>query len=147
MPQVVFNTRSQRAGVVLPAPSRMFDDGGEQQRVRLIQAFRRGIESRFETEREPSKRRTGGPSCANAVASGPRRDAGTSSGTTHVPCCPVDGLQTLGRRASRFVDALERTLAAIADIPELRLHLSAIDEGEADGKIAFVNRAAYGRSG
>ena len=30
MPQVVFNTRSQRAGVMLPAPSRMFDDGGEQ---------------------------------------------------------------------------------------------------------------------
>ena len=102
MPQVVFNTRSQRAGVVLPAPSRMFDDGGEQQRVRLIQAFRRGIESRFETEREPSKRRTGGPSCANAVASGPRRDAGTSSelrtsrAAPSMACKPLDA----GRAAS-----------------------------------------------
>ena len=29
--------------------------------MRLIQAFRLGIEARFETEREPSERRTGGP--------------------------------------------------------------------------------------
>ena len=35
-PPLVFNTRSQRAAVVLPAPSRMFDDGGVQERVRLI---------------------------------------------------------------------------------------------------------------
>ena len=102
MPQVVFNTRSQRAGVVLPALSRMFDDGGEQQRVRLIQAFRRGIEARFETEREPSESRTGGPSCANAVASGPRRDADTSSelrtsrAAPSMACKPLDA----GRTAS-----------------------------------------------
>ena len=35
-PRLVFNTRSQRAAVVLPAPSRMFDDGGVQERVQLI---------------------------------------------------------------------------------------------------------------
>ena len=35
-PRLVFNTRSQRAAVVLPAPARMFDDGGVQERVRLL---------------------------------------------------------------------------------------------------------------
>ena len=35
-PRLVFNTRSQRAAVVLPAPSRMFDDGGVQERIRLL---------------------------------------------------------------------------------------------------------------
>ncbi len=35
-PVLVVNDRSDRAAVVLPAPSRMFDDGGVQQRVRLL---------------------------------------------------------------------------------------------------------------
>ena len=35
-PRLVFNTRSQRAAVLLPAPSRMLDDGGVQERVRLL---------------------------------------------------------------------------------------------------------------
>ncbi len=35
-PRLVFNTRSQRAAVILPAPSRMFDDGGVQERIRLL---------------------------------------------------------------------------------------------------------------
>ena len=34
-PRLVFNTRSKRAAGVIPAPSRMFDDGGVQERVRL----------------------------------------------------------------------------------------------------------------
>ena len=32
----VINTRSKRAAVVLPAPSRMFEDGGVEARVRLV---------------------------------------------------------------------------------------------------------------
>ena len=36
MPRLVANTRSKRAAVLLPAPSRMRDDGGVQERVQLI---------------------------------------------------------------------------------------------------------------
>jgi len=35
-PVLMVNNRSDRAAVVLPAPSRMFDDGGVQERVRLL---------------------------------------------------------------------------------------------------------------
>ncbi len=35
-PHLVVNTRSNRAAVVLPAPSGLFDDGGVQERVRLL---------------------------------------------------------------------------------------------------------------
>ncbi len=35
-PVLMVNDRSDRAAVVLPAPSRMFDDGGVQERVRLL---------------------------------------------------------------------------------------------------------------
>ncbi len=35
-PRLVVNTRSRRAAVLLPAPSRMLDDGGVQERVRLV---------------------------------------------------------------------------------------------------------------
>ena len=35
-PVLVVNARSKRAAVLLPAPSRMFDDGGVQERVRLV---------------------------------------------------------------------------------------------------------------
>ncbi len=35
-PRLVVNTRSKRAAVLLPAPSRMLDDGGVQKRVQLI---------------------------------------------------------------------------------------------------------------
>ena len=35
-PRLVVNTRSKRAAVLLPAPSRMLDDGGVQERVQLV---------------------------------------------------------------------------------------------------------------
>ena len=35
-PNLVINARSKRAAVILPAPSRMFEDGGVQDRVRLL---------------------------------------------------------------------------------------------------------------
>ncbi len=35
-PRLVINTRSRRAAFLLPAPSRLFDDGGVQTRVRLV---------------------------------------------------------------------------------------------------------------
>ena len=49
-PRLVVNTRSQRAAVVLPAPSRMFDDGGVQERVRLLRPATRESIARAELE-------------------------------------------------------------------------------------------------
>ena len=42
----VINTRSKRAAVVLPAPSRMFEDGGVEARVRLVRPAARGAHGR-----------------------------------------------------------------------------------------------------
>ena len=49
-PRLVFNTRSKRAAVVLPAPSRMFDDGGVQERVQLIRPATRERLARAELD-------------------------------------------------------------------------------------------------
>ena len=49
-PRLVVNTRSKRAAVVLPAPSRMFDDGGVQERVRLLRPATRESMARAELE-------------------------------------------------------------------------------------------------
>ena len=35
-PRLMVNAQSQRAALIMPAPSRMFDDGGVQERVRLV---------------------------------------------------------------------------------------------------------------
>ena len=47
-PVLVVNDRSGRAAVVLPAPSRMFDDGGVQERVRLLRPAARDPMARAE---------------------------------------------------------------------------------------------------
>ena len=49
-PRLVFNTRSQRAAVVLPAPSRIFDDVGLQERVRLIRPATRDTMAKAELD-------------------------------------------------------------------------------------------------
>ena len=49
-PQQVFNARSKRAAVTIPAPSRMFDDGGVQERVRLIRPATRETMARAELD-------------------------------------------------------------------------------------------------
>ena len=49
-PRLVVNTRSQRAAVALPAPSRMFDDGGVQERVHLVRPATRETMARAELE-------------------------------------------------------------------------------------------------
>ena len=49
-PRLVVNARSKRAAVVLPAPSRMFDDGGVQERVRLIRPATRETMARAELD-------------------------------------------------------------------------------------------------
>ena len=49
-PRLVMNTRSQRAAVLLPAPSRMFDDGGVQERVRLVRPATRETMARAELD-------------------------------------------------------------------------------------------------
>ena len=47
-PRLAVNARSQRAAVVLAAPSRMFDDGGVQERVRLVRPASRDPMARDE---------------------------------------------------------------------------------------------------
>ena len=47
-PRLAVNTRSKRAAVILPAPSRMFDDGGVQERVRLVRPVSRETMARAE---------------------------------------------------------------------------------------------------
>ena len=47
-PRLAVNARSKRAAVLLPAPSRMFDDGGVQERVRLVRPATRETMARTE---------------------------------------------------------------------------------------------------
>ena len=49
-PRLAVNTRSKRAAVLLPAPSRMFDDGGVQERVRLVRPVSRETMARAELD-------------------------------------------------------------------------------------------------
>ncbi len=49
-PRLAVNARSKRAAVVLPAPSRMFDDGGVQERVRLVRPATRETMARAELD-------------------------------------------------------------------------------------------------
>ncbi len=49
-PRLVVNARSKRAAVLLAAPSRMFDDGGVQERVRLVRPATRETMARPEVE-------------------------------------------------------------------------------------------------
>ena len=49
-PQLVVNARSRRAAVLLPAASRLFDDGGVQERVRLVRPAARETMARAELE-------------------------------------------------------------------------------------------------
>ncbi len=49
-PVLMLNDRSDRAAVVLPAPSRMFDDGGVQERVRLLRPAGRGSMAQAELD-------------------------------------------------------------------------------------------------
>ena len=50
VPVLMVNSRSDRAAVVLPAPSRMFDDGGVQERVRLLRPASRDPMTRTELD-------------------------------------------------------------------------------------------------
>ena len=49
-PHLVVNTRSNRAAVVLPAPSGLFDDGGVQERVRLLRPAGRDAMAKAELD-------------------------------------------------------------------------------------------------
>ena len=49
-PSLVVNARSKRAAVLLPAPSRLFDDGGVQERVRLVRPATRETMARAELD-------------------------------------------------------------------------------------------------
>ena len=49
-PRLVMNARSKRAAVLLPATSRLFDDGGVQERVRLVRPATRETMARAELD-------------------------------------------------------------------------------------------------
>ena len=49
-PRLAVNARSKRAAVILPAASRMFDDGGVQERVRLVRPATRETMARTELD-------------------------------------------------------------------------------------------------
>ena len=49
-PVLAANARSRRAAVILPAPSRMFDDGGVQERVRLLRPTTRDAMAKAELD-------------------------------------------------------------------------------------------------
>ena len=49
-PRLAVNARSKRAAVLLPAPGRMFDDGGVQERVRLVRPATRETMARTELD-------------------------------------------------------------------------------------------------
>ena len=49
-PRLAVNARSKRAAVLLPAPSRMFDDGGVQERLRLLRPATRETMARAELD-------------------------------------------------------------------------------------------------
>ncbi len=49
-PSLVVNARSKRAAVLLPAPSRLFDDGGVQERTRLVRPATRETMARAELD-------------------------------------------------------------------------------------------------
>ena len=49
-PRLAVNARSKRAAVILPAASRMFDDGGVQERVRLVRPATRETMARAELD-------------------------------------------------------------------------------------------------
>ena len=49
-PRLAVNTRSKRAAIILPAPSRMFDDGGVQERGRLVRPATRETMARAELD-------------------------------------------------------------------------------------------------
>ena len=49
-PRLAVNARSRRAAVILPAPSRLFDDGGVQERARLVRPAARESMARAELQ-------------------------------------------------------------------------------------------------
>ena len=59
-PVLVVNHRSDRAAVVLPAPSRMFDDGGVQERVRLLRPAARDPMAKAELDASNWRKATEG---------------------------------------------------------------------------------------
>ena len=82
-PRLAVNARSKRAAVLLPAPSRMFDDGGVQERVRLIRPATR--ETMARAELDASNWRQADEARWRAC-----------SGSTRSPSCPRTGSPASG---------------------------------------------------
>ena len=81
-PRLAVNARSKRAAVLLPAPSRMFDDGGVQERVRLLRPATRETMAR--------------PSSTPPTGAGPTRRTGACSGNRRSRSCRRTGSRVSG---------------------------------------------------
>ena len=81
-PRLAVNARSKRAAVILPAPSRMFDDGGVQERVRLV--------------RPAPARPWPAPSSTPPTGAGPTRRTGACSGNRRSRSCRRTGSRVSG---------------------------------------------------
>ena len=133
-PGLVVNARSKRAAVLLPAPSRMFDDGGVQERVRLVRPAARETMARAELE------------ASNW------RPAGEAAWRAHWEQ-EVAGLPT--HRESRFWLAAGLLLPVWDRLPfeNMRVRRLATDKGEAligrvlDAEQVRAARASFGLGG
>ena len=81
-PRLAVNARSKRAAVILPAASRMLDDGGVRERVRLIRPATAETIARAELDASNWRR--------------PTRPHGGASGTPRSPASPRTGTRASG---------------------------------------------------
>ena len=105
-PRLAVNARSKRAAVVLPAPSRMFDDGGVQERVRLVRPATRETMARAELDASNWRRsrRSGSGGCSGTTKSANCRATGSpASGSPPDLLLPVwDRLPAENMRVRRL---------------------------------------------
>ena len=121
-PTLVVNARSNRAAVVLPAPSGLFDDGGVQERVRLLRPAGRDTMAKAELDASNWRKRR-------------RRRTGGRSGRTRSPVC---------RRIKRIaVLARGRPAAAGLGPSAGREHAGAASSGPTHGEALIGARARF----
>ena len=114
----VINTRSKRAAVVLPAPSRMFEDGGVEARVRLVRPAARepmAAEELAASNWEDAQAGIAGARCGMRRSKGCPATPNPACGWSPACCCPIwDRLPGENMRVRRLAtDAGESLLGRV----------------------------------